>query len=369
MIPYAAGPTGTASRGAGAGGGGRVIRLAPTCWGVHALPLPSSPPSRQTPPSKDRCADSGVRLLRVVGRMHPNCTHGDITKSQPEPPLVNLIYQIKDDLSALSELMDLDGFTEAWSPTIADQIFSILNFSDAQQTPATWASFISPSSVAAQGTKAVPGDTNDDRRENMASQKADLSLGLRNSYCRSYLTSDDISSERISTVTRPFGSVSLTERMLKALLLFKESSCGGILAQVWMPIVQGDQYVLSTSDQPFLLDKNLAGYREVSRNFIFHLKEAPGMFTGLPGRVFVSRTPEWTSDVTYYKKIEYMRVDDAVNHQVRGSLAVPVLDPRERSCCAVLELVTMVAKPNFDTERENICNALQVSASMTFGTM
>ncbi|RZR87245.1 hypothetical protein BHM03_00014603 [Ensete ventricosum] len=277
--------------------------------------------------------------------------------------------QIKDDLSALSELMDLDGFTEAWSPTIADQIFSILNFSDAQQTPATWASFISPSSVAAQGTKAVPGDTNDDRRENMASQKADLSLGLRNSYCRSYLASDDISSERISTVTRPFGSVSLTERMLKALLLFKESSCSGILAQVWMPIVQGDQYVLSTSDQPFLLDKNLAGYREVSRNFIFHLKEAPGMFTGLPGRVFVSRTPEWTSDVTYYKKIEYMRVDDAVNHQVRGSLAVPVLDPREGSCCAVLELVTTVAKPNFDTERENICNALQVSACMTFGTM
>ncbi|URD88900.1 RWP-RK domain [Musa troglodytarum] len=227
--------------------------------------------------------------------------------------------QIKDDPSSLSELMDFDGFTEAWSPTIADQIFSILNFSDAQQTPATWASFMSPSSIAAQGTKAVPGDTNDDRRENMASQKADLSPGLRNSYCRSYLASDDISSEGISTVSRPFGGVSLTERMLKALLLFKESSCGGILAQ-----------------------------------------EAPGMFTGLPGRVFVSRMPEWTSNVTYYKKIEYMRVDDAVNHQVRGSLAMPVLDPCEGSCCAVLELVTTVAKPNFNTEMENICNALQV---------
>ncbi|CAL9200863.1 unnamed protein product [Musa hybrid cultivar] len=276
--------------------------------------------------------------------------------------------QIKDDLSALSELMDFDGFTEAWSPTIADQIFSILNFSDAQQTPATWASFISPSSIAAQGTKAVHGDTNDDRKENMASQKADLSLGLRNSYCRSYLASDDISSEGISTVSRPFGGVSLTERMLKALLLFKESSCSGILAQVWMPTVQGDQYVLSTSDQPFLLDKNLAGYREVSRNFIFYLKEAPGMFTGLPGRVFVSRMPEWTSNVTYYKKNEYMRVDDAVNHQVRGSLAMPVLDPCEGSCCAVLELVTTVAKPNFNTEMENICNALQVVDLRTIKT-
>ncbi|KAJ8538555.1 hypothetical protein K7X08_027776 [Anisodus acutangulus] len=155
---------------------------------------------------------------------------------------------------------------------------------------------------------------------------------------------------------------SLAERMLKALELFKESSGGGILAQVWIPMRSGDQYILSTCEQPFLLDQVLSGYREVSRKFTFDLEMKPGSCPGLPGRVFTSRIPEWTSNVQYYKEAEYLRVQYAVDHEVRGSIALPVLEDDghdDTMCCAVLELVTTKEKPNFDLETSHVCRALQ----------
>ncbi|KAL3354127.1 hypothetical protein AABB24_018663 [Solanum stoloniferum] len=153
----------------------------------------------------------------------------------------------------------------------------------------------------------------------------------------------------------------LAERMLRALAMFKESSAAGILAQVWIPMKNGDQYVLSTCEQPYLLDQVLSGYREVSRKFTFDTEIKPGAIPGLPGRVFSSRIPEWTSNVLYYKEAEYLRVQYAVDHEVRGSIALPVFedDACETPCCAVLELVTMKEKPNFDLEMDNVCQALQ----------
>ena len=65
-------------------------------------------------------------------------------------------------------------------------------------------------------------------------------------------------------IPRPL-SMSVDEKMLKALSLFKASSGGGILAQVWVPMRLGDQHILSTCEQPYLLDEMLAGYREISR--------------------------------------------------------------------------------------------------------
>ncbi|KAK4425023.1 protein NLP9 [Sesamum alatum] len=154
---------------------------------------------------------------------------------------------------------------------------------------------------------------------------------------------------------------SLDEKMLRALQLFKEWSGGGILAQVWVPIKNGDNYILTTCEQPFLDDQKLSGYREVSRLFTFAAEPSPGSFPGLPGRVFTSKIPEWTSNVMYYNKAEYLRIQYAIDHEVRGSIALPVFedDSLERSCCAVLELVTTKEKPNFDLEIENVCQALQ----------
>ena len=161
-------------------------------------------------------------------------------------------------------------------------------------------------------------------------------------------------------IPRPL-SCSVEEKMLRALSLFKDSSGGGILAQVWVPMWLGDQYVLTTCEQPYLLDHMLAGYREVSRLFMFPAEKKSGYFLGLPGRVFISKVPEWTSNVSYYKKVEYLRVDHAANHEVRGSIALPVFDSHGNTCCAVLELVTTLEKINFDPEMEIVCNALQVS--------
>ncbi|GMJ01704.1 NIN-like protein 8 [Hibiscus trionum] len=158
--------------------------------------------------------------------------------------------------------------------------------------------------------------------------------------------------------SRPIGQ-SLDEKMLRALSLFRELTGEGILAQVWVPIKHGDQYMLTTSDQPYLLDQMLLGYREVSRTYIFSAELKPGSFPGLPGRVFISRVPEWTSNVIHYSKAEYLRITHAVNHEVRGSMALPVFEPHEMSCCAVLELVTTKEKTNFDSEMDHVCRALE----------
>lgn len=159
-------------------------------------------------------------------------------------------------------------------------------------------------------------------------------------------------------ISRPLGRP-LAEKMLTALSFFKQSCEGGILAQVWVPIRTGDHYMLSTYEQPYLLDQTLAGYREVSRAFTFSAEDKSGLFPGLPGRVFMSKVPEWTSNVGYYNLEEYLRVKHAAHHDVRGSIALPVFDPPEMSCCAVLELVTVEEKSNFDSEMEMVCQALE----------
>ncbi|XP_071685984.1 protein NLP9-like [Rutidosis leptorrhynchoides] len=175
------------------------------------------------------------------------------------------------------------------------------------------------------------------------------------------LPSEERESQGNDIVCRPLQVRSLAEKMLKALSFFKDSSGGGILAQVWVPIKEGDKYVLSTCEQPYLLDQVLGGYREVSRGFTFSADVKPGHFQGLPGRVFTSKVPEWTSNVAHYSKGEYLRIDHARSHEVRGSIAVPVFedDNYEKSCCAVLELVTTKEKSDFNAEMNHVCRALE----------
>lgn len=169
-----------------------------------------------------------------------------------------------------------------------------------------------------------------------------------------------VGDERNSVIPR-LPLQSLAEKMLRALYLFKEWSEVGILAQVWVPMKNEGRYILSTFEQPYLLDQTLSGYREVSRFFTFSPESKPGSVLGLIGRVFTSKIPEWTSNVKYYNKTEYLRIQHAVNHKVQGSIAVPIFedDSLQTACCAVLELVTTKEKSNFDLEMENVCRALQ----------
>ncbi|KAF3785271.1 NLP2 protein [Nymphaea thermarum] len=169
---------------------------------------------------------------------------------------------------------------------------------------------------------------------------------------------DCSSDKRNERVSRSLG-LTFSERMLKALSLIMDRAGTGILMQVWVPMKVGGRYVLSTSDQPYLLDRNLTGYRDISRKFTFSAREAPGLYPGLPGRVFISQAPEWTSSVRYYLQDEYLRVNHAVEHDVHGSLALPVFEPHKQSCSAVLELVTTKERSDFGPDIESACRALK----------
>ncbi|CAM0904023.1 unnamed protein product [Alopecurus aequalis] len=267
-----------------------------------------------------------------------------------------------DDPYGAATMMNFDVYSELCSsPSLTDQLFSLLNDSSAHGMFAIWPSL---------GSSPRPSGISEDMQVDAYSngpglQKTDLSLANPTETGRLPKGSGELGSDSdpqegsTSLVPRPVGGNLLADRMLMALSLFRGSLGGGVLAQVWMPVEREGHVVLSTCEQPFLLDQALAGYREVSRHFVFSAKEEAGLHPGLPGRVFISGVPEWTSNVLYYSKPEYLRMEYAVHHDVRGSLAMPIYDPSKGNCCAVLELITKNEKPDFDAEMDNLRQALQ----------
>ncbi|XP_076936408.1 protein NLP9-like isoform X1 [Bidens hawaiensis] len=233
-----------------------------------------------------------------------------------------------DPFNGLSEGMNLDAYA-GWctSPSAADQMLASFALSNA---------YASYDYSINGGDFVLPVSSDDENRQKSVQESG-----------------NDIIQRSPPTT--------LAEKMLKVLSLVKDSSGTGILAQIWVPIKEGDKYILSTCEQPYLLDQALAGYREVSRGFTFSAEVRPGNFPGLPGRVFTSKVPEWTSNVAHYNKCEYLRIDHALSHEVRGSIAVPVFEDGsyENGCCAVLELVTMKEKADFSAEMDHICRALE----------
>lgn len=176
-----------------------------------------------------------------------------------------------------------------------------------------------------------------------------------------YISRSEVSCGTEESVIPTCPKPSLNEKMIKALHLCAQWFGGGTLAQVWVPTRVGDHYVLTTNEQPFLHDGRLSEYREVSKRFTFSAEVGTSSLLGLPGRVFTSMVPEWTSNVTYYHQSEYLRVQQAIDLDVCGSFGLPVFeDSHKRKCCAVFEFVTSEEKPDFDSEMDNICRALQV---------
>ncbi|XP_060216549.1 protein NLP9-like [Lycium barbarum] len=279
-----------------------------------------------------------------------------------------------DSFNNVMDIMNLDAYA-GWctSPSAAEQMLAFYAaFSPINPMSQSYVPF-EGLSYTEQNTGAFPpmdanmvGSTHDGGDKMMFGQDDDRfhfvdGDGLITKRCKKSSQRADGAEDIGNSMILRSPSQPLAERMLRALAMFKESSGAGILAQVWLPMKNGDQYVLSTCEQPYLLDQALAGYREISRKFTFDTETKPGSIPGLPGRVFSSRIPEWTSNVLYYKEAEYLRVQYAVDHEVRGSIAIPVFedDACETPCCAVLELVTMKEKPNFDLEMDHVCQALQ----------
>ncbi|KAI7757638.1 hypothetical protein M8C21_002034 [Ambrosia artemisiifolia] len=259
--------------------------------------------------------------------------------ASPKAQMDGNLVSLDDPLIGFSELMNFDTYA-GWctSPSAADQMLASFAMS-ANYAPYDCSNFTEQNSIY-RGDFVLPLTSADEDRGS-CQQKNVQEIG--------------------NGVVQRSPRTTLAEKMLKALSLVQDSAGAGILAQVWVPIKEGDMYVLSTCEQPYLLDQALAGYREVSRGFTFSADVRPGRFRGLPGRVFMSKVPEWTSNVAHYTKGEYLRIDHALSHEVRGSIAVPVFedDSSDKSCCAVLELVTMKEKTNFCAEMDRLCQALE----------
>ncbi len=179
------------------------------------------------------------------------------------------------------------------------------------------------------------------------------------------------------TDSAPF---SLRDRLLQAVRYIGRCR-PDVLAQVWMPVTHANKTTcLTTRDQPYVLElKNhqLWSFRSVSEKYDFPTaadKESAaggggggrggGFSCDLPGRVFLSQAPEWTPNVQLYSSNEYVRVQEAQRYDVRGTAAVPVLDPVSRRSLAVIELVSKSEKVEFRPEIDVVCKALQVGMDL-----
>lgn len=155
----------------------------------------------------------------------------------------------------------------------------------------------------------------------------------------------------------------IKEKMTHALRCFKDSIDQHVLVQVWAPVKNGDRRVLTTSEQPFVLDPHsisLLQYRTISLTYLFSVDGHSDGDLGLPGRVFSQQFPEWTPDVQYYSSKEYPRLTHALNHNVKGSLALPIFESFYETCVGVVELIMTSPKINYASEVDKVCKALEV---------
>ncbi|XP_022940784.1 protein NLP5-like isoform X2 [Cucurbita moschata] len=156
---------------------------------------------------------------------------------------------------------------------------------------------------------------------------------------------------------------SVMERLIMAVGYIKDIVRDkDVLVQVWVPVSRGGRSVLITNQLPFSQNSSctrLAKYRDVSVNYEFTADEDSKKALGLPGRVFLRKVPEWTPDVRFFRSDEYPRVDHAHEHDVRGTIALPVFEQGSKSCLGVIEVVMVTQQIKYGSEHEILCKALQ----------
>ncbi|KAJ6365598.1 hypothetical protein OIU76_030388 [Salix suchowensis] len=158
-------------------------------------------------------------------------------------------------------------------------------------------------------------------------------------------------------------SYSVKERLIRAVGQLKYwVQDRDILIQFWLPTEKEGKNVLTTIDQPHLVNsscKSLASYRNVSTSYHFQAEEDSKDSVGFPGRVFLEELPEWTPDVRFFRSEEYPQKEHAIQHNVRGSLALPLFKQGSETCLGVVEIVTTIQKMNYRPEIDDICKALE----------
>ncbi|KAJ0087051.1 hypothetical protein Patl1_09391 [Pistacia atlantica] len=167
----------------------------------------------------------------------------------------------------------------------------------------------------------------------------------------------------IEPMANPGPATTVMERLIRAFGLINDfANHNDVLIQLWVPVNRANRRVLTTYEQPFQLGLNcqrLAKYRDISVNYIFSAEEDTKDVVGLPGRVFLGKAPEWTPDVQFFRSDEYPRVNHAQQHDVHGTLAVPVFELGNRTCLGVIEVVMTTRKIQYRSELENVCKALE----------
>nr|TKS02771.1 protein NLP2-like isoform X1 [Populus alba] len=161
----------------------------------------------------------------------------------------------------------------------------------------------------------------------------------------------------------PGTSCSVKERVMQAVGCLKNRiQDRDILIQIWLPMEIEGKRVLATIDQPYFVNpscKSLASYRKVSTAYHFQAEEDARSPVGFPGRVFLEKLPEWTPDVSLFKSEEYPHKDHAVQHHIKGSLALPLFKQGSKTCLGIVEIATTIQKISYRQELEDICKVLQ----------
>ncbi|TYK19950.1 protein NLP4 isoform X3 [Cucumis melo var. makuwa] len=156
---------------------------------------------------------------------------------------------------------------------------------------------------------------------------------------------------------------SVMERLIRAVGYIKDFVRDkDVLVQVWVPINRGGRNVLITNDLPFSQNSSctrLTKYRDVSVTYEFTADEDSKKALGLPGRVFSRKVPEWTPDVRFFRSDEYPRVNHAHEHDVRGTVALPIFEQGSKNCLGVIEVVMVTQQVKYGSELENVCKALE----------
>ncbi|KAI9380159.1 hypothetical protein POPTR_016G042900v4 [Populus trichocarpa] len=161
----------------------------------------------------------------------------------------------------------------------------------------------------------------------------------------------------------PLTSFSVKERAMQAIRYLKNCiQYKDSLIQIWLPVEKEGKKVLATIDQPYFVNpscKSLASYRNVSVAYHFQVEGDAKFSVGFPGRVFLEKLPEWTPDVRLFRSEEYPRRDHAVQHNIRGSLALPLFKQGSETCLGIVEIVTTTEKITYRPELEDIRKALK----------
>lgn len=136
-----------------------------------------------------------------------------------------------------------------------------------------------------------------------------------------------------------------------------------ILVQLWLPLIINGKRVLTTENQPFMVNSdsaNLSNYREVSKSYQFAAEYNSNEMIGLPSRVFLNKFPTCTLDLQFVAEGNDPRVTYAQKFNLYGCLNLPVFELDGETCLGVVEVVTTSQKVNFRDELENIFEALEV---------